>query len=125
MRKVILFLIVLFALTASKSVKSASFSFLSGSYYSNFSIADTTFITDKKFNIFVSQGFLQIRYYKPLELQNGEVIVYNLLGQEVARKKLEVLAINQIPVTVQNTCYLVRISYSGKVYTQKVFVRGN
>jgi hypothetical protein len=67
---------------------------------------------------------LHIKYNKPQELQNGEVIVYNLLGQEVTRKKLEVLAVNQIAIPLQNTCYLIRISYSGKTYTQKLMVQG-
>jgi hypothetical protein len=75
-----------------------------------------------KFTLYMSQGFLNIKYNKPNELLNSEIIVYNLLGQEVTRKKLEAVAINQISIPVQNTCYIVRINYSGKVHTQKIIV---
>lgn len=77
-------------------------------------------INDSKFEVYINDGILTIKYNKPAELANGEVIVFNLLGQEVARKRLEVSPINQIPLSVQNTCYIVKISYSGKVHTKKV-----
>ncbi len=77
-------------------------------------------INDSKFEVYIIDGILTIKYNKPAELVNGEVIVFNLLGQEVARKRLEVSAINQMPLSVQNTCYIVKISYSGKVHTKKV-----
>jgi hypothetical protein len=81
-------------------------------------------ITDdeSKFTLYINQGTLSIKYGKPVELINGEVIVYNLLGQEITRKKLENSNLNQISIPVQNTCYLVKISYSGKVHTQKVMI---
>lgn len=77
---------------------------------------------ENKFTLYISQGTLNIKYDKPNELINGEVIVYNLLGQEITRKKLENSNLNQISLQVQNTCYLVKISYSGKVHTQKVMI---
>lgn len=77
---------------------------------------------ENKFTLYISQGILNIKYDKPNELINGEVIVYNLLGQEITRKKLENSNLNQISLQVQNTCYLVKISYSGKVHTQKVMI---
>ena len=75
---------------------------------------------DNKFVIYINDGILNIKYNKPFELANGEVIVFNLLGQEVTRKKLEITTINQVYLSVQKTCYIVKISYSGKVHTQKV-----
>ncbi len=80
---------------------------------------------ESKFKLYISDGILNIKYDKPNELLNGEVIIYNLLGQEVTRKKLETIVINQISMPSQNTCYIVRINYSGKVYTQKIIVNGN
>ena len=77
---------------------------------------------DDKFTLYINQGTLNIKYEKPVELVNGEVIVFNLLGQEITRKKLENSNLNQITIPVQNTCYLVKISYSGKVHTQKVMI---
>jgi len=76
--------------------------------------------SDNKFVIYINDGILNIKYNKPFELANGEVIVFNLLGQEVIRKKLEITTINQVSLSIQNTCYIVKISYSGKVHTQKV-----
>jgi hypothetical protein len=75
---------------------------------------------ESKFLIYINEGTLNIKYDKPSELTNGEVIVYNLLGQELIRKRLESITLNQVFLTVQNTCYIVKISYSGKVHTQKV-----
>jgi len=75
---------------------------------------------DTKFVIYINGSILNIKYNKPQELINGEVIVYNLLGQEITRKRLENTNINQITLSVQNTCYIVKINYSGKVHTQKV-----
>jgi hypothetical protein len=79
---------------------------------------------ESKFTLYINEGFLNIKYDKPNELANGEVFIYNLLGQEIARKKLETIAINQISIPNQNTCFIVRINYSGKVYTQKIVVSG-
>jgi hypothetical protein len=96
------------------------------SNFSGFTVTDTTSqLEEKKFNIYVNQGYLNIKYNKPQELLNGEVVIYNLLGQEVTRKKLEAIYVNQVSLPVQNTCYLIRICYSGKIHTQKVIVRSS
>lgn len=75
-----------------------------------------------KFILYVSEGILNIKYPKPQELMNGEVIIYNLLGKEVIRKRLDPDAINQVNLPAQTTCYIVRINYSGKVHTQRIIV---
>jgi len=93
--------------------------------FASFSVNDSSLLESKKFNLYINQGLIYIKYGKPQELQNGEVVVYNLLGQEVTRKKLDAAIINQIAIPIQNTCYLVRISYSGKIYTQKIIVQSN
>jgi len=77
---------------------------------------------ENKFILFIKDGTLTIKYSKPSELINGEVLIFNLLGQEITRKKLESIAINQVNIPIQNTCYIVKINYSGKVHTQKVVV---
>ena len=94
---------------------------LSALYENNYESAVNT-DDENKFTLYISQGILNIKYDKPIELINGEVIVYNLLGQELTRKKLENSNLNQITIQVQNTCYLVKISYSGKIHTQKVMI---
>jgi hypothetical protein len=85
---------------------------------SDFSVVSSD--NENKFTLYINEGILYIKYSKPLDLLNGEAVVYNLLGQEVTRKKLENNNINQVTLPLQNTCYIVRINYSGTVYTQKV-----
>ena len=80
---------------------------------------------ETKFTLYISDGTLYIKYSKPQELVNGEVIVYNLLGKEIVRKKLENTNVNEVSVPVQNTCYIVRLNYGGKVYTKKVIPSSN
>lgn len=80
---------------------------------------------ENKIILFVNDGILNIKYNKPKDLVNGDVIIYNLLGQEVTRKKLENSPINQITLPSQHTCYIVKIHYSGAVYTQKIVVAAN
>jgi hypothetical protein len=75
---------------------------------------------ENKFTLYITEGTLYIKYPKPQELVNGEAIVYNMLGQEITRKTLENNMVNEITLPLQNTCYIVRINYSGKVHTQKV-----
>ena len=111
-------LFAVYTTNLSKEVLSSSFSSLyENNYESGINNDD-----ENKFTLYISQGILNIKYDKPIELINGEVIVYNLLGQELTRKKLENSNLNQITIQVQNTCYLVKISYSGKVHTQKVMI---
>jgi len=80
---------------------------------------------ETKFTLYISDGILVIKYAKPQELVNGEAVIYNLLGKEVARKKLVNSDVNEISIPIQNTCYIVRINYSGKVFTQKVIPSSN
>jgi hypothetical protein len=87
--------------------------------YSSF---DSDTISDTKFSIYVNQGILNIKYPFPQELEEGEVVVFNMLGQVILRKKLETSALNQVLLPIHNTCYIVRITYSGKVYTQKIIL---
>jgi hypothetical protein len=82
-------------------------------------------VDDNKFTIYISDGILFIKYAKPQDLTNGEVFVFNLLGKEIVRKRLENNDVNEISIPLQNTCYIVRINYSGKVYTQKVIPSSN
>jgi hypothetical protein len=82
-------------------------------------------INEIKFKLFMNQGILNITYNYPQELEEAEVVVFNMLGQVIIRKKLENSNINQIMLPSHNTCYIVRISYAGKVYTQKIISTSN
>ena len=81
--------------------------------------------SEAKFTIYLSQNILNIKYTKPQDLANSEVIVFDLLGKEVIRKHLESTPLNQIPVPQQNTCFIIRINYAGKVYTKKIISGSN
>lgn len=112
--------IALFTLFANANMSAAS-------PFSSFSETDVYSNPEEesKFKLYISEGILNIKYDKPNELLNGVVFIYNILGQEVTRKKLETVDINQISMPTQNTCYIIRINYSGKVYTQKIVVNSN
>lgn len=77
---------------------------------------------ENKFTLYVSEGILNIKYPKPQDLANGEVIIYNILGKELIRKRLDIDVINQVNLPSKTTCYIVRINYSGKVHTQRIIV---
>lgn len=95
------------------------------SHVNHSSFFDPDSISDATFILFINQGILNIRYNYPQELDKGEVVVFNMLGQVIIRKKLEISDLNQISLPNHNTCYIVRISYSGKVFTQKVIMSVN
>jgi hypothetical protein len=121
MKKIFILAITLYLISTKWA--SASSIFESTYSFSKISISDTSSVDDKKFILYLDQDLLFIKYNRPQDLINAEVSVYNLLGQEITRKKLEAASLNQINVPLQNTCYLVRINYSGKVYTQKIIVK--
>lgn len=112
--------IAFFTLFANANISAAN---LFSSYSESYSFSNPE--EESKFKLYISDGILNIKYDKPNELLNGVVFIYNILGQEVTRKKLETVDINQISMPTQNTCYIVRITYSGKVYTQKIIVNEN
>ena len=94
-----------------------------GVAWEKFSISSLSQIEEEnKFILFINDGMLNIKCNKPGELLNGEVIIYNLLGQEMLRKRLETSILNQVVLPLQNTCYIVKIHYSGNVFTQKIIV---
>jgi hypothetical protein len=117
------------SLQAANKPKEADFGVMAKQVFSIVEVETVNAATfasdDNKFTIYISDGTLYIKYAKPQELINGEVFVYNLLGKEITRKRLENNDVNEIPIPVQNTCYIVRISYSGKIYTQKVIPSSN
>jgi hypothetical protein len=112
--------LLLFVSTTGTKAADNYFNFLSNTSFYNFYSPGTE---NDKFTIYVQDGYLNIKYGKPQELLNGEVVLYNLLGQEITRKKLEAVTLNQIQLQLQGTCYIVRIVYSGKIYTQKIIVK--
>lgn len=109
-----------YAALPENTVVEQTVSWINTSASSSINLTNPDDNSDSKFILFIADGVLNIRYNKPFELANGEVIVFNLLGQEITRKRLEISTINQVPLSIQNTCYIVKISYSGKVHTEKV-----
>lgn len=76
-----------------------------------------------KFVLFISDGILNIECKKPEELVNADIIIYNLLGQKMTQKKLEMDKLNKITLPLQNTCFIVKILYLGNIFTQKIIVK--
>jgi hypothetical protein len=54
---------------------------------------------------------------------NGNIVVYNALGQEVARKTIDGKQFNTIHMGNTNANYIVKVVTDNKVCTEKVFVR--
>lgn len=52
----------------------------------------------------------------------GDIVVYNLMGQEVVRTEMQP-GMNTIPVSEVNTNYVVKVMTNHKVVTGKVFVK--
>ena len=89
------------------------------------SVNDPDDESETKFNLYISQGILNIKYPVPQELENGEIVIFNMLGQVMIRKKLENSFLNQVNLPTQNSCFIVRINYSGKVFTKKIILSTN
>ena len=81
--------------------------------------------SDVKFTLYITQGILNIKYPVPQDVEEGEVVIFNMLGQVITRKKLENSILNQVTLPNHSTCYIVRINYSGKVFTQKIILSAN
>ena len=79
-------------------------------------------ISESPFNLYVNDGILIIRYNHSGDLIGCEVSVFNILGQEILHKKLDNSVTNQLSLPLKNTCYIIRITYSGNVYTKKIIV---
>jgi hypothetical protein len=109
-----------FGISKSNSNSNNYYSLVNYSIYNNANYLDPDTSTYIKFTLYINQGILNIKCSLPQELEEGDVAVFNLLGQVITRKKLESNFLNQLSLPNHNTCYIVRISYSGKIYTQKI-----
>lgn len=52
----------------------------------------------------------------------AEAVIYDLMGREVARKKLDPQSLNQIPVHAEKGYYIVKINATTTTTTRKVFI---
>jgi len=53
---------------------------------------------------------------------NGEVVVYNVVGQEIAKKAVEA-GVNTLTVSDVNTVYIVKVMANNSVITEKVYIK--
>jgi hypothetical protein len=53
----------------------------------------------------------------------GDIVVYNLMGQEVVRTAIEADVVNEIPMNESNTYYIVKVLGSEVTETGKVFIK--
>jgi PKD repeat protein len=94
--------------------------------YSNVISVITTYVgipnsPVEEVNIYSYQSDLMI-YYDRSSIDNGHVMVFNLLGQPLASKKLENKVLNRITLPVEHTAVIVRLVINGQLYTRKVMV---
>lgn len=59
-------------------------------------------------------------YVQSPELK-GDIVVFNLMGQEVVRTKMKP-GLNVLPVDYENTCFVVKVSSTSIIKTVKLFV---
>ncbi|MFZ4799371.1 MAG: T9SS type A sorting domain-containing protein, partial [Bacteroidia bacterium] len=53
----------------------------------------------------------------------GDIVVYNLLGSEIARKAVEANSLNKINLNVPSGYYLVKVNGASYSANGKVFIR--
>ena len=53
----------------------------------------------------------------------GEVVVYNILGEEIIRKQINNTTLNKITINKVSGNYIVRVLTNNKIYSEKVFIK--
>ena len=64
--------------------------------------------------------FIRSNTEKPL---NGQVIVYNIMGQQMLNKKLEQINLNKIDLKFETGYYVVKVLIDSGIYSKKVFIK--
>jgi len=77
-------------------------------------------ITQSPFNIY---SFENIIYINSSENLQSDIIIYNILGQEVYREKLNGIGLVKIEITSGTGYYMVKVLNDKYFFTKKVFVR--
>ena len=100
---------------------------LDTSAYSNVISVVTTYVglpndpNNENVTIYTHQTDLMI-FCQNAKNVEGQVLVYNMLGQPLVRTKLQNSSLNRIPLQVQNTAVIIKLILNGQIYTRKVFV---
>jgi hypothetical protein len=61
-------------------------------------------------------------YVKVLKQITGEIIVFNMMGQEVASADFR-RGLNILPISETNACFIVKVVSSSDIVTKKVYIR--
>ena len=94
--------------------------------YSNVISVITTYVgipdnNVEEVNIYSYQSDLMI-HYDHSGIDDGQVKVFNLLGQLLVSEKLENKIVNRITLPLEHKAVIVRLMINGQLYTRKVFV---
>jgi len=52
----------------------------------------------------------------------GELILYNMMGQEIAREKVTATALNKFYFNISNGWYVVRVVTAGSTFNGKIYI---
>jgi hypothetical protein len=77
---------------------------------------------EKAVVIYSNENSIYIRDKQDNELK-GNVLVYNIMGQEILNKRLENISLNKIDLYTETGYYVVKVFTDEGVYSQKVFIK--
>jgi len=80
-------------------------------------------IDDPEMNNINIYAFKNIVYINIPEMNNGEVVIYDLMGKEIARETAIGGSMTEIPVNNGDAYYLVTVQTGGKFISKKVFIK--
>ncbi len=80
-------------------------------------------IDDPEMNNINIYAFKNIVYINIPEMNNGEVVIYDLMGKEIVRETAIGGSMTEIPVNNGDGYYLVTVQTGGKFISKKVFIK--
>jgi hypothetical protein len=87
-------------------------------------IEDQPVVAEKENDVYIYSNENSIYIKNNLQQDfNGQVIVYNIMGQQVLNRKLDVVNLNKIDLYTETGYYVVKVFSDRGVYSQKVFIK--
>ncbi|MCD4695860.1 MAG: T9SS type A sorting domain-containing protein, partial [Bacteroidales bacterium] len=86
----------------------------------HFSKLDPEFINQNNVSIYANGDIIYI--YTP-EILNGDIVIYDILGQQIAFLNTLNEGLNTIKVSNGTGYYLVKVQANGEFISEKVFIR--
>ncbi|MEZ5195379.1 MAG: T9SS type A sorting domain-containing protein [Bacteroidales bacterium] len=76
----------------------------------------------KEISIYSNEHTIYINNFSGLEL-DGDVVVYNIMGQEIYRERLQNVQINKINLITDPGYFIVKVQTGTSLYSEKVFIK--